>query len=239
MSGTETLPDILDCQNNQQASRQAGFDEVGLLQQAVRSGAEMTGSRLHDGLLALYGVELLTNPAIVTNYERIAAGLAGKTGQPVVVVKRWGRLVPGCYGFGQRPHYETAEELSYGQLTAEELSFDYQRVTCALPMAAYASTDYKTSQPRLYTGGVVLSLAPGAVQPPLRRSPVDLGRDLEDLQVNAAPGHIASLRSSDTPPPPQLWLYAGQPAIDSWLSGWHGRRYQAALDELAARLPAR
>lgn len=224
----ETFMAVCDPENTAAEVRQA--------QQAIACGQESTGSRLHDGLIVLYGRWLFDNPDILANYERAQAELEGKAGQPVAVLKCWGSLAPGCYGFGQRPQYEQVEEVSYGRLNDDVMAFDYRKLVCSLPMPAHAVSGRKTRSPQLFSGGTGLSLAPGTVQPPLLRSPVDLGRHLQTAEPGIARGHEASVGYSATAAAPQLWLYAGQPAIDNWLISWPGHKYRETVEQLASKV---
>lgn len=99
---------------------------------------ETTGDPLQDGIVVLYGADLVHYPQIVANYEETAEKLKGKSGEPVVLVSRW-RERTGRIGRFIEPQYKISSSVSVAILTGEELEFDYDEKTCHLPTSRYAS----------------------------------------------------------------------------------------------------
>jgi len=160
-------------------------------QAAIVAGTETTGSPLHDGLIVLYGGELVQNPKIVENYERVAAELIGKIGQPVAVIHRWVDKT-GCSGMGGRMTDVVRSTIDLGILDGENLLFDYAEHICALPTPRYAhkNFDYSYTEPQLKWWGLVVA----RIKATLRD--FDLGADL-DKEVHSGKDHFTPMLDED------------------------------------------
>lgn len=131
------------------------------LQRSIDLGLETTGDRLRDGVIVLYGGWLATGPEILKNYEETAENLKGKAGEPVVIVHRWTQR-EGCSGFGRRDNsYRVLRtDTSVGVLEGDELVFDYDEKTCALPTSRYACQGSKhRDEVRVHEGNLTIGRA--------------------------------------------------------------------------------
>ncbi len=140
----------------------------------VRSELETTGSNLHDGLVVLYGRELLYNQKIAANYERISSELAGNIGQPVLVVHRW---IDNSNISSARDAFSRSDNFSVclGIVRGQELLFDYAQHTCSLPTKRYGLIEhaYYDKDPLIQLSGLMVANRED------QSRHIDLGRDLD------------------------------------------------------------
>jgi len=128
-------------------------------QSSIVNGSETTGSLLHDGLIVLYGENLVSMPQIVGNYERVAEEIESRKGQPFITINHYFEY-HGCTGFGGKQQEVTVTSIDMGILRGAQLDFDYDKQTCAIPTARHAHIDDKNfrSVPSIVKGKLMVSM---------------------------------------------------------------------------------
>lgn len=180
-------------------------------QRNIALGTETTRSKLHDGLIVLYGKDLVRSPQIVENYERVADQLKGKRGQPVVLIHRWTEL-HGCTGFGGKGETSLESAISVGILKGTNLVFDYDQRTCALPTSRHAETGSSPRKTDVIKDRLVVSTWPKF----LHRG-FDLGLDL-DREIRQDELDPSWLDLGDDSHMSTLTVAIGNEGIANWLS---------------------
>lgn len=140
-----------------QQTKDAAVTKLEAMQRNISIATETTGSPLHDGIIVLYGPDLIRYPQIATNYEETAEKLMGKAGEPVVLVNRW-RKRTGRIGRRVEPQYMITDSVSVGVLDEEELKFDYDENACYLPTSQYARLSRRhESEIQISEGALIVS----------------------------------------------------------------------------------
>ena len=175
----------------------------------IAAGTESTGSKLHDGLVVLYGKILLRAPKIIENYEKVSEELKGKRREPIVLIHRWTEL-HGCTGFGGEGYEELESSIAVGVLGGTRLAFDYEKGLCTLPTARYAERNPRTEQSGVTKDRLVVADIAVVDTFSFSRTEYDLGADLgRDIQVKRGlyAGQVK-----------KLTIAVGHEGIRNWLS---------------------
>lgn len=147
-------------------------DELSNLQTRIISGEETTDDPLQDGAIAVYGPLLAEEglfDQVMESYRGINEMLAGRRGQPVLVIHRYNELREGCWGLGAEPterDYRVKDSLYFGILSDDALRLNTDpkadkpySATMELPAVRHAvSVPYSgspLSKPRRLYGGTV------------------------------------------------------------------------------------
>jgi hypothetical protein len=165
---------------------------------------------LHDGLIVLYGNNLVSLPQIVGNYERVAEEIESQKGQPFITIHHYFEY-HGCTGFGGKQQEVTVTSIDMGILRGTQLDFDYNNQTCAIPTARHAHIDDKNfrSEPSIVKGKLMVSTG-------LRgwlSTHFDLGTDLDrEIKVDETNrfSHSEKIRA--------LIVIVGKDGIADWLT---------------------
>ena len=195
-----------DARQRLAVERESAKAQIRDARERIAAGEETSGSKLHDGLVVVYGEYLVDYPTILENYERVAEGLKGKRGEPVVIVHSWTEL-EGCTGFGGEAEEVNYTEVTVGVLGGTELIFDYEERNCKLPTSKYAQISSKPypSEPHVAEGGLEIGGSP------FMSHKFDIGPEL-DRKVDGFTSHF------DEEQVPKLIFAAGHDAINEWLS---------------------
>ena len=188
--------------------------EIEQAQRDIAEGKDSTGSALHDGLVVLYGKDLLRPDSEITaNYEKVAEELKGKVGEPVVMIHRWVEH-EGCSGFGDSRRPIVKKIITLGIISAEELEFDYEKGVCVLPVSSQASRGAKQLQiPNDPEGGlIVANHLRGFLRTPDLGT--ELGRKLNEDNPSLAE---VSMPASPNMEANALVLAIGHDGIKKWL----------------------
>ena len=207
----------VEAQEQAKAARDAAVTTLETMQRTIDLGLETTGDRLQDSVIVLYGGLLATEPQILKNYEDTAENLKGKSGEPVVLVSRFARN-EGCTGFGGKGYMALRHTTYVGLLEGDELLFDYDNPSCALPTSRYA-----TLQSGPYQREPVVKEGPLPVAS--RRHPfsfvwhgdLDLGLQLGETVAEHELGEI-ELFHGPAKPIDTLTVAIGHTGIEQWLA---------------------
>ncbi len=184
-------------------------------QKAIATGEDSgTGNLLHDGLIVLYGKDLVhPDQQIEKNYQKVIEALKGKTGQPVVLIHRWIEH-EGCSGFGGTRTPAVKRVVTVGVISGEELIFDYNAGTCVLPTSSQASDSNRQLElPGNPDNGLIVASSSGGLSH-MSDLGYDLGRKLGGDFSD--PDHLF-IHGMEA-----MTLAIGQDEIGKWLTNAEG-----------------
>jgi hypothetical protein len=188
--------------------------EIEDARQKIATGEETTSRPLHDGMIVLYGAELVKYPEIVSRYEQVEEALKGKAGELVVAMNRWLESTSLCSGFGydeRESKQIVSHNITMGILSGESLIFNYEEERAYMPTSKYAAS---------YAGRSVKSESP--LEGRMLIDDVHLGfDDRPSLGWNLAEkldlSRVDHWRRGEGSPDTQMDILIGREAIKEWL----------------------
>jgi len=183
----------------------------GDMQTGIRHGSYEANDEILAGVVAIYGNSLADRLELIGDFKEINRRLKDKSGEKVLIVSRREARM-GCTGFGGEHQIVTETDMILGELSGEDLLFDYIEQTCSLPTSRFACY-----QPRKQTlgeeVGVELSNVVIAYRGFGSPNSVDLGTDLRQTVGDYA---FLDARPHSSERFPALEILVGNEEIELW-----------------------